>query len=107
VAAAFPLFTHCTTEHGRILLPVTVKDWVGLPTAAEVCDRAGVPGAASAVVGVKIVNGILLEVPGDELAGSLETVTVAVPGNAVSVEEMTAVRYGAGFGLAIVAGGWT
>jgi hypothetical protein len=71
VAGALPLITHCTTEHARILLPVTVKDWAGLPTAAEVCDSAGIPGAASAVVGVKMVNGKLLEVPGEALAGSL------------------------------------
>ena len=68
VAGALPLLTHWATEHGRILLPVTINDCAGLPTAAEVCDSAGTPGAASAVVGVSNVNGRLLEVPGEALA---------------------------------------
>ena len=77
-------FTHCAIEQGRILLPVRVTVSAGLPTAAEVTDSVGAPGAASGA-GVVIVKGRLLEIPGEALAAGLETDTVAVPENAVSV----------------------
>ena len=83
-------FTHCATEQGRILLPVSVTVCAGLPTAAEVTDSVGAPGAASGA-GVVIVKGRLLEVPGEALAAGLETETVAVPENAVSVAGICAV----------------
>ena len=76
--------THCATEQGRILLPARISVSAGLPTAAEVCDSVGTPGAASGA-GVVIVKGRLLEVPGEALAAGLETETVAVPENAVSL----------------------
>lgn len=85
----FLLSTHCATEHGRILPPVTVNVSAEAPTAAEVCERVGVPGVPSAAV--TMVNGRPLEVPGKDVAASLKTETVAVPGNAVSVAEIKAV----------------
>ena len=91
LTGALPPFTHWATEHGRILLPVTVNDCAALPTAAEVSDSEGTPGVTSAVVGVDIVNATLLEVPGLALAGSLYTETSAVPANAVSVGGIVAV----------------
>lgn len=86
-----PLSTHCAAEHGRMLLPVTVNVIAGLATAADDCESVGMPGAESAVVGVNMVNGKPFEVPGEELEGSLNTETVAVPGNAVSAGEIEAV----------------
>ena len=83
-------FTHCASEQGRMLLAVNVMVSAGLPTAAEVADSVGVPGAASGA-GVVIVKGRLLEVPGEALAAGLETDTVAVPENAVSVAGICAV----------------
>ena len=85
------LLTHCALEHGRILAPVTVRVSGGLPTAAEICESVGAPGAASAAVGVTMVKGKLFEVPGKELAAALKTETVAVPGNAVSAGGIAAV----------------
>jgi hypothetical protein len=73
----FPAFTHCTTEHGRRFVPVTVSVSAGLPAAADVCDRELIVGAASAAVGVERVKGTEAEVPTE-----LVTVTAAVPGNA-------------------------
>ena len=84
--------THCATEQGRILLPVSVSVSAGLPTAAEICDSVGMPGAASGA-GVVIVKGKLFEIPGEELAAALKTETVAVPENAVSVAEIDAVSW--------------
>jgi hypothetical protein len=84
-----PLLTHCATEQGRILLPVSVSASAGLPTAAEVRDSVGTPGAASAA-GDVMVKGKLLEVPGEVLAAGLKTETVAVPEKAVSEAEIAA-----------------
>ena len=86
---ALPL-THCATEQGRILLPVSVTVSAGLPTEAEVTDSVGAPGAARGAC-VVIVKGKLLEVPGEALAAGLETETVAVPENAVSLAGIWAV----------------
>ena len=77
-------FTHCAVEQGRMFVPVSVSVSAALPTAAEVCERVGTPGVASEA-GDVIVKGKLLEVPGEALAAGLETETVAVPENAVSV----------------------
>lgn len=77
--------THCTTEHGRILLPVTVSERAGEPAAMLDCDSDAMPGAAR-VVGDDKVNGKEFEFPTE-----LETVTLTGPGNAVSVGRIEAV----------------
>jgi len=59
----FPAFTHCTTEHGRRFVPVTVSVNAGLPAAAPVCDKELAVGAASAAAGVERVKGTEAEVP--------------------------------------------
>jgi hypothetical protein len=85
-----PLLTHCATEHGRILVPVSVSVSAGLPAGADTCDSAGAPGAASGP-GDVMVKGTVLEIPGEALAAGLKTETVAVPENAVSVAGIDAV----------------
>ena len=80
-------FTHCTTEHGRMLLPVTVNVSAGLPAATLDWDRAVTDGAGSGVAGVSMVKDSEPEVPSE-----LDTVTVAEPENAVSVGRMAAVN---------------
>jgi hypothetical protein len=79
-------FTHCTTEHGRKFVPVTVKVSAGVPAAAEVCDSELIDGEASAVAGVERVKGREPDVPIEFV-----TVTAAVPGNAVRAAGMEAV----------------
>ena len=85
-----PLLTHCAVEHGRMLVPVSVSVSAGLPADAEVCDSVGAPGAASGP-GDVMVKGTVLEIPGEALAAALNTETVAVPENAVSVAGIDAV----------------
>ena len=70
------------------MLPWIVSVSVGLPAAAEVCDRAVIAGAAGAVAGVERVNGKELEVPSE-----FATDTVAEPGNAALVAGMAAVTW--------------
>jgi hypothetical protein len=79
-------FTHCTTEHGRRFVPVTVNESAGLPAAAEACDSELIDGEASAVAGVERVKGNEADVPFE-----FDTVTPAVPGNAAWAAEMEAV----------------
>jgi hypothetical protein len=81
-----PVFTHCTTEHGRMFVPVTVSVSVGLPAAAEVCDSEPIVGAASGAAGVERVKGRKPDVPIE-----FDTVTTAVPGNAAWAADMEAV----------------
>jgi hypothetical protein len=78
---------HCTTEHGRIPEPVTVKVTAALPAPAVVCEsevRIGVVRAALAVVSVTGEDG---EVPMEFV-----TVTPAVPGNAAAAGGIAAVN---------------
>jgi hypothetical protein len=70
-----PGLTHCTTEHGRRFVPVTVSVTAELPAAAEVCDSALIDGAASTDAGVEIVNGNAADVPTEFV-----TVTVTATG---------------------------
>jgi hypothetical protein len=70
-------FTHCTTEHGRRFVPVTLSTRAGLPAAAEVCDSERIVGAASGVAGVERVKGREEDVPTEFV-----TDTTVVPGNA-------------------------
>lgn len=79
-------FTHWTAEQGSMFVPVTVNASVGLPTAAEVCDRELIDGEASAVAGLERVKGEEAEVPTE-----FETVTTAVPGNPAWAARMEAV----------------
>jgi len=80
--------THCTTEQGRIFVPVTVNEREGLPAAAVACESEASVGVARALVGVESVNGIEEDVPIEFV-----TVTEAAPGNAVSVAGMDAVSW--------------
>jgi hypothetical protein len=82
-----PTLTHCTTEQGRRLVPVTVNVIAGLPAAVEVCESELIPAAARAVEGVESVKGKEPDVPIEFV-----TVTVAVPGNAAWTAEMGAVN---------------
>jgi hypothetical protein len=79
-------FTHCTTEQGRMFVPVTVNESAGLPATAEVCDSELIVGAASAVAGVESVKGEEPDVPIE-----LDTDTSAVLGNAAWAADMEAV----------------
>ncbi len=79
-------FTHWTTEHGRMFVPVTVNASAGLPAAAEVCDSELITGGASAVAGVESVKG-----EEDDVPIEFDTVTPAVPGNAAWAAGMEAV----------------
>lgn len=81
------LFTHCTTEHGRMLPPVTVNVSAGPPTAAAAGNSVAMLGGPTRfVAGVVIVNGKEVETPNE-----LETLTPAVPAKAVSVAKIEAV----------------
>ena len=82
-----PTLTHCTTEQGRRLVPVTVTVSAGLPAAAVDCDSELIEGVASAVDGVEMVKG---KEPDDPI--EFVTVTDAVPGNAAWTAEMGAVN---------------
>jgi hypothetical protein len=72
-----PTLTHCTTEQGRRLVPVTVTVSAGLPAAAVDCDSELIEGVASAVDGVERVKG---KEPDAQI--EFVTVTDAVPGKA-------------------------
>jgi hypothetical protein len=74
---------HSTTEQGRIFPPVTVNINAALPAGADVCDKEVSVGATSAVAGVERVKGKEPEVPIEFV-----TVTVVVPGKAISAAEM-------------------
>ena len=76
--------THCTTEHGRMLLPVTVSARAAEPAAMLDCDSEAIPGAAR-FGGVTKLNGKEFEVP-----TALDTDTFTAPGNAVSVARIEA-----------------
>jgi len=86
VEVTLPGLTHCTTEHGRMFVPVTVKARSGLPTAAEVCDSEPFAGAASPATGVERVKGNEFDVPSEFV-----TATPALPGKAAFVAGMEAV----------------
>ena len=86
VEVTLPGLTHCTTEHGRMFVPVTVKATSGLPTAAEVCESEPFAGTTSAVAGVESVKGIEFDVPSEFV-----TDTPALPGNAALAAAMAAV----------------
>jgi hypothetical protein len=77
---------HCTTEHGRMFVPVTVNASAELPAAAEVCESEVSVGATSGVAGVESVNG-----RDDEVPIELVTVTATVPAEAISEAGIAAV----------------
>jgi hypothetical protein len=79
--------THCTTEQGRILLPVTVSVRAGEPAAILDWDSEVIPGAAR-FAGDDKVNGEEFEIPTE-----LDTETATGPGNAVSVARIEAVTW--------------
>ena len=78
---------HCTTEQGRMLLPVTVSERAGEPAAMLDCDSDVRPGAAR-FVGDDKVNANEFEFPTE-----LDTETFTGPGNAVSVARIEALSW--------------
>lgn len=80
------VFTHCTTEQGRIFVPVTVKVSAAPPAEAEVCESELIEGGANAVVGVERVKGEEPDVPIEFV-----TVTATGRGNAACAGGMEAV----------------
>jgi hypothetical protein len=81
------VFTHCTTEHGKMFVPVTVNVSAELPAAAEVCESDAIVGATSGVAGVESVNG-----RDDEVPIEFVTVTATVPAKAGSEAGIAAVN---------------
>jgi len=79
--------THCTTEHGRKLLPVTVSARAAEPAAMLDCDSEVIPGAAR-FAGVTRLKGAEFEIPTE-----LDTETLTGPGNAVSVARIEACNW--------------
>ena len=86
VDLTLPVFTHCTMEHGRMFVPVTVSVSAELPAAAEVCESDVIVGATSGVAGVERVNG-----RDDEDPIEFVTVTAIVPAEAGSEAGIAAV----------------
>ena len=86
VDLTLPVFTHCTTEHGRMFVPVTVSVSTELPAEAEVCESEVIVGATSGVAGVERVNG-----RDDEDPIEFVTVTATVPAEAGSEAGIAAV----------------
>lgn len=86
VDVTLPAFTHWTTEHGRMFVPVTVNASAVLPAAVEVCDSELIVGGARGAAGVERVKGEKAEVPIE-----FDTATLAVPGNAACAAGMEAV----------------
>ena len=78
------LSVHCTPEHGRKPLPVTIRVKAAVPAVALVGDREAIVAAPGAEE--EIVNDA-----GAELTPALETVTEAVPAEAMSEAEIAAV----------------
>ena len=78
------LSTHCTLEHGKKLLPVTLRGNATVPAVAPVGEMAVITAAAS--VDAEIVKGA-----GAELTPELETVIETVPAEAISEAGMMAV----------------
>jgi hypothetical protein len=78
------LSTHCTLEHGKKLLPVTLRGRDVVPAVAPVGEMEVITAAAS--VDAEIVKGA-----GAELTPELDTVIEAVPADAISEDGMMAV----------------
>jgi hypothetical protein len=91
---------HCTPEQGTKPVPVTLKVNAAAPAVK-------VAGEIESIVAAGIVAAEIVKADGLESTPELETVTDAVPEDAISEAVITAVRYGGGFGCACVAGGWT
>jgi hypothetical protein len=94
VVRALPF--HCTTEHGEsVPLPApeasTPSKNAADPTGAFDGTSVVIAGVGSGVVDVAMVKDDESEASAGML--TLETVTVAGPGNAVSVAEMAAVNW--------------
>lgn len=78
---------HCTTEQGRMLVPVTVNVRAELPAPADVCDSEPSTGGARAALGVVSVTG-----EEDDVPIEFVTVTPTAPGNAAAVAGIAAVN---------------
>jgi hypothetical protein len=88
VVVPLAVLTHCTTEQGRMPLPVTTKERAGLPASALDGNKDVIAcGAARFAAGDVMVNESSLDVPEE-----FDTETAAVAGEAVSVGRIVAVR---------------
>jgi len=83
-------------------VPVTLNVNAISPAVAVEGDSNVMAGSGSEPEGAEIVNATEFDT-----TPKFVTVTFADPAEAISAAEMTAVRYGAGFGFACVEGGWT
>lgn len=91
---------HWITEHGKKLLPVTVRGNCGEPAVAPAGASDVAVGAGKFVLGAVTDNGMELE-----SAKPFDTVMGKDPWATASENGMMAVRYGGGFGIAAVAAG--
>jgi len=69
--------THCTLEHGRKFVPVTIKGNAAVPAVAPA-------GEMDAIVGAESVEAEIVKDAGAELTPELDTVIEAVPAFAIS-----------------------
>ena len=84
---------HWTTEHGNKLLPITSKRNAAPPTVALGGLSEEMTGAGSVAGGVSVAGDTMVNCAEFEVtdAETLDTVTVAVPGNAASAAVIAAV----------------
>jgi hypothetical protein len=80
------LSVHCTPEHGRKPLPVTISEKAEVPAVALVGDREAIVAAAGE-------EPEIVKDAGAEVTPALETVTEAVPAEAMSEAEIAAVSW--------------
>jgi hypothetical protein len=78
------VFTHCTLEHGRKLLPVTFKVNAAVPAVAPT-------GEIEVIDGVESDEAEIVKDAGAEFTPELDTVIDAVPAEAISEAGMVAV----------------
>ena len=69
--------THCTLEHGRKFVPVTIRGNATVPAVAPA-------GEMDVIVGVESVEAEIVKDAGAELTPELDTVIEAVPAEAIS-----------------------
>jgi len=93
---------HWMTEHGKKLVPVTVRGNCGEPAVAPTGASNVAVDAGKFVLGAVTEKGMELE-----RAKPFDTVMGKEPWVTASENGMIAVRYGGGFGIAAVGAGWT
>jgi len=91
---------HWMMEHGKKLLPVTVRGNCGEPAVVPAGASNVAVGAGEFVLGAVTEKGMELE-----RAKPFDTVMGKEPWVTASENGMMAVRYGGGFGIAVVGAG--